>query len=41
MITGPDQLKSKAIGLLWSLQKLPNLVRNLFHAPTLRYATDM
>jgi transposase len=40
-IKGPDHLKRKVIGCLRSLQKHPHLVRNLFLAPSVRYAADM
>lgn len=40
-IKGPDHLKRKVIGFLRSLQKLPHLIRNLFLAPTVRYAAEM
>lgn len=40
-IKGPDHLKRKVIGYLRSLQKLPDLIRNLFLAPAVRYAADM
>jgi len=41
VISGPDQLKHNVIGFLRSLQKMPNLVRNFFHAPSVRYAAEM
>lgn len=41
IISGPDQLKYKVIGFLRSLQKMPNLVRNFFRAPSVRYAAEM
>jgi len=41
VISGPDQLKHKVIGFLRSLQKMPNLVRNFFRAPSVRYAAEM
>ena len=40
VISGPDQLKHKVIGFLRSLQKMPNLVRNFFHAPSVRYGSS-
>jgi len=41
VISGPDLLKHNVIGFLRSLQKMPNLVRNFFHAPSVRYAAEM
>ena len=36
-VTGPDEFKSKIIGALRRLQKLPHIVRALFANPDLRY----
>jgi transposase len=41
VISGPDQFKHKVIGFLRSLQKMPNLVRNFFLAPSVKYAAEM
>jgi transposase len=38
-VTGPDDLKAKALAALHRLQKLPHLVRNFFRDPNLRYIT--
>ena len=38
-VTGPDDLKAKALAALHRLQKLPHLVRGFFRDPNLRYIT--
>jgi transposase len=38
-VTGPDDLKAKALAALHRLQKLPHLVRSFFRDPSLRYIT--
>lgn len=38
-VTGPDDLKDKALAALHRLQKLPQLVQGFFHDPNLRYIT--
>jgi transposase len=38
-VTGPDDLKAKALAALHRLQKLPHLVRSFFRDPNLRYIT--
>jgi transposase len=38
-VTGPDDLKAKALTALHRLQKLPHLVRSFFRDPNLRYIT--
>jgi transposase len=38
-VTGPDDLKAKALAALHRLQKLPRLIRGFFHDPDLRYIT--
>ena len=38
-VTGPDEFKSKIIGALRRLQKLPHIVRAFFADPDLRYIT--
>src|SRR5512132_1348366 len=38
-VSGPDDLKAKALTALHRLQKLPHLVRNFFRDPNLRYIT--
>ena len=38
-VTGPDDFKTKVIGALRRLQKLPHLVRGFFADPDLRYIT--
>jgi transposase len=38
-VTGPEDLKAKALAALHRLQKLPNLVRSFFRDPGLRYIT--
>ena len=38
-VTGPDEFKSKIIGALQRLQKLPHIVRAFFADPDLRYIT--
>jgi transposase len=38
-VTGPDEFKSKVIGALRRLQKLPHVVRAFFADPDLRYIT--
>jgi transposase len=37
-IKGPDHLKRRVIGFLRAMQKMPALVRSLFHHPSVRYA---
>jgi len=37
-VTGPDDLKRRAISALRSLQKFPAKVRALFQAPSVQYA---
>jgi hypothetical protein len=38
-VTGPDDLKAKALAALHRLQTLPHLVRGFFRDPNLRYIT--
>src|SRR5215203_6614661 len=38
-VSGPDDLKAKALAALHRLQKLPDLVRSFFRDPSLRYIT--
>jgi transposase len=38
VITGPDQFKKIALGVLRKLQKLPHIVRNFYLSKSLRYA---
>jgi len=38
-ISGPEELKAKALAALHRLQKLPHLVRSFFSDPNLRYIT--
>jgi transposase len=38
-VTGPEDLKAKALAALHRLQKLPHLVRGFFRDPSLRYIT--
>jgi hypothetical protein len=38
-VTGPDDLKTKVIGALRRLQKLPHIVRAFFADPDLLYIT--
>ena len=38
-VTGPEDLKAKALAALHRLQKLPELVRSFFQDPNLRYIT--
>ena len=38
-MTGPGDLKAKALAALHRLQKLPHLVRGFFRDPSLRYIT--
>jgi len=38
-VTGPEDLKAKALAALHRLQKLPHLVRSFFRDPNLRYIT--
>jgi transposase len=38
-VTGPDDLKAKALAALHRLQKLPHLVQSFFRDPNLRYIT--
>jgi hypothetical protein len=38
-VTGPEDLKAKALAALHRLQKLPHLVRGFFRDPNLRYIT--
>jgi hypothetical protein len=38
-VTGPDDLKAKALAALHRLQKLPQLVQGFFRDPNLRYIT--
>ena len=38
-VTGPDDFKTKVIGALRRLQKLPHIVRAFFVDPDLRYIT--
>ena len=40
VIMGKDDLKTKAIGALRRLQKLPDLVRGFFRDPHLSYILD-
>jgi transposase len=37
-IAGPEHLKRRVIGFLRALQKMPALIRSLFHHPSVRYA---
>ena len=37
-IKGPDHLKRRIIGFLRAMQKMPALVRSLFHHPSVCYA---
>jgi hypothetical protein len=38
-VSGPDDLKAKALAALHRLQKLPHLVRGFFRDPSLHYIT--
>jgi hypothetical protein len=38
-VTGPEDLKAKALAALHRLQKLPHLVCSFFRDPNLRYIT--
>jgi hypothetical protein len=38
-VSGPDDLKAKALAALHRLQKLPHLVRSFFRDPSLCYIT--
>jgi transposase len=38
-VTGPEDLKAKALAVLHRLQKLPEVVRSFFRDPNLRYIT--
>jgi transposase len=38
-VSGPEDLKAKALAALHRLQKLPDLVRSFFRDPNLRYIT--
>jgi transposase len=38
-VTGPEDLKAKALAALHRLQRLPHLVRSFFRDPSLRYIT--
>jgi transposase len=38
-VTGPEDLKAKALAALHQLQKLPHLLRGFFRDPNLRYIT--
>jgi transposase len=38
-VTGPEELKTKALAALHRLQQLPHLVRSFFRDPSLRYIT--
>jgi transposase len=38
-VSGPDDLKAKALAALHRLQRLPHLVRSFFRDPSLRYIT--
>jgi hypothetical protein len=38
-VSGPEDLKAKALAALHRLQKLPELVRGFFRDPNLRYIT--
>jgi hypothetical protein len=38
-VSGPADLKAKALAALHRLQKLPDLVRSFFRDPNLRYIT--
>jgi hypothetical protein len=38
-VSGPDDLKAKALAALHRLQKLPGLVQGFFRDPNLRYIT--
>ena len=37
-IKGPEHLKQRVIGFLRAMQKMPALIRSLFHHPSVRYA---
>jgi hypothetical protein len=38
-VSGPEDLKAKALAALHRLQRLPQLVRSFFQDPNLRYIT--
>jgi hypothetical protein len=38
-VTGPEDLKAKALAALHRLHRLPHLVRSFFRDPNLRYIT--
>jgi hypothetical protein len=38
-VTGPEDLKAKALAALHRLQKLPHLIQGFFRDPNLRYIT--
>ena len=38
-VTGPDDFKTKIVGALRRLQKMPHIVRAFFADPDLRYIT--
>jgi hypothetical protein len=38
-VSGPEDLKAKALAALHRLQQLPQLVRSFFRDPSLRYIT--
>jgi hypothetical protein len=38
-VSGPEDLKAKALAALHRLQKLPHLVQGFFRDPSLRYTT--
>jgi hypothetical protein len=38
-VTGPEDLKAKALAALHRLQKLPHLVQGFFRDPSRRYIT--
>jgi len=39
-VSGPDDLKAKALAALHRLQRLPHLVQGFFRDPNLRYITS-
>jgi hypothetical protein len=38
-VTGPEDLKAKALAALHRLQRLPQLIQGFFRDPNLRYIT--
>jgi hypothetical protein len=38
-VSGPEDLKAKALAALHRLQRLPHLVKSFFRDPNLRYIT--